>query len=197
MRTGQSRLWLIGGTLGAVALLAIGWFLFVGPQYAKASSLRDKTTAEETRVVSLQHRLTELRQQKSHVAEYEARLARESRALPTESGLSDFLRELQTIGDSSGVSVSGVIVAAPNQASGGVFALPITLTVSGAVPGLTRFLDELQQVQPRAVFVTNALLAPAIQGGTLTGKVKLTLGIQVFVASKETSSDAQPAPTKS
>jgi Tfp pilus assembly protein PilO len=201
MGSGHNRLWLIGGALGAVALLAVGWFFLINPQHERASSLREKAAAEELKVVSLRHRLAELKQQKNNLSEYEGQLARDRQALPKTSGLSDFLRELQAAGDHTGVSVSGVIVGAPNEASAGsgvVFALPISLNVSGTVAQLSSFLDQLQRVQPRAVLIMTANAASADQGGTLSGQVNLGLTLQAFVASADApTTAATPSPAKS
>jgi Tfp pilus assembly protein PilO len=200
MRTGRAdQLWTIGGALGAIALLAIGWLLFISPQKAQTAKLLDREDAAQQRLIVLQHRLTKLRQQNRDLPRYQARLARDRQALPMVSGLSDFLRELQAMGDSTGVTVSGLVVGSPTKATGAtaqVFALPLTLTAAGATTGLDQFLDQLQRVQPRAVLITNASTAPAVQGTSFADSVTLTLSLQVFVAAAASASQTQsPAKT--
>ncbi len=189
MRSGHAhRFWMIGGALGAVVMLAVGWFFLISPQYGQTRGLHDETAAAELHRSSLQHRLIELRRQSERLPEYRAQLARDRRALPTEAGLSDFLRELQAAGDRTGVSVTGVTVGAPTEATGGtkVYALPITLTAEGSAANLGELLDQLQQVQPRALLIGSTNAVPAEQNGTLGGTVTLTLTLTVFVAPADT-----------
>jgi hypothetical protein len=77
--------------------------------------------------------------------------------------------------------------AAGNQAR--VYALPITMTVTGAVPALDQFLTQLQLVQPRAVLVTqvNEAVAGArgsgpVVGAASAGSTSLTMTLYAFVA---------------
>ncbi len=200
MRTGRTdQLWMIGGALGAIALLAIGWLLFISPQKGQTAKLRDQEDAAQQRLIALEHRLAQLRQQNRDLPRYQARLARDRQALPMVSGLSDFLRELQVMGDSTGVNVSGLVVGSPIKATGAtgqVFALPVTLTAAGATTKLDQFLDQLQRVQPRAVLITNANTAPAVQGASFADSVTLTLSLRVFVAPAASAGEAQsPAKT--
>ena len=196
MRLGQAyQRWVAGGVLAAVVLLAVGWFFLISPRYSRTADLHEKTEAAELRLPTLEHRLAELRQQQSNRARYDAQLRTDQKALPTTSGLPDFLRELQAAGDSHGVRVTDVAVGGTMEvtaAGGKYYALPVTLTAEGKADALGDFLNELQQVQPRAVLITSANLAAADSSGALgTGTVKLTLGVQVFV------SGAAPAPSAS
>jgi len=196
MRLGQAyQRWLAGGVVAAVVALAVGWFLLIGPRYSQANSLHERTAAAELRLPKLEHRLAELRRQDDHRAQYEAQLAKDRKALPTTSGLPDFLRELQQAGDNHGVQVTDVTVGGPLEvkaAGGTYYALPVTLTAAGRVDALGDFLNELQQVQPRAVLINNANLAAAEKGAALTaGTAKLMLSLQVFVSAP--ASGAAPA----
>ncbi len=185
MRGHADRLWMVGGAVGAVLLLAIGWFLFVSPQKGQTSSLQDQLAATQVRQTVLQHRLGDLRRQNSRMPQFLAQLARDRKALPTTSNLSNFLRELQAAGDSTSVSVTGLLVGAPTQvtvAGKQVFSLQIGLTATGTAAHLNLFLDQLQQVQPRAVLISSANAVSVGQAGTLAGTVTLTLSLQAFIA---------------
>jgi Tfp pilus assembly protein PilO len=176
------RLWATGGVLGAAVLFAIAWFFLISPKNSEASSLRDRADAASLRLPSLQKQLTELRKQHGDLKKYQDQLERDRKALPTESGLSTFLRDLQAAGDSVGVSVGGVSVGAPTQvtaAGARLNALPVTLSANGDTANVNRFLDQLQQVQPRAVLITSASVSanPQRAGGST-----LNLTMQVFVA---------------
>ena len=185
MRGRTDRLWMIGGALGAVVLLGIGWFLFISPKKAQTSRLQNQLAATEVRQTVLQQRLGDLRRQNSRMPQYLAQLARDRQALPMTSNLSNFLRELQAAGDSTGVSVTGLLVGAPTQvtvAGKQVFSLQIGLTATGTAAHLNLFLDQLQQVQPRAVLISSANAVSVGQAGTLAGTVTLTLSLQAFIA---------------
>jgi Tfp pilus assembly protein PilO len=72
--------------------------------------------------------------------------------------------------------------AAPVAATPGVYALPITATVTGSATALAKFLDQLQAVQPRAVLISSIGLSAGdnhvLSGDTFT----LQLTMQAFVA---------------
>jgi type IV pilus assembly protein PilO len=172
----------IGGALGAAALLAIAWFLFIGPRNAESASLRDQARTAEGQLAPLAARLVELRQQNVDLARYRQRLELDRQALPTTSGLPDFLRDLQSAGETAGASVSGISVGVPTKVTAGgkpLIAMPISLTAAGDVDNVNRFLDQLQQVQPRAVLITSTNLT---QAKSESGDFSLLLELQVFVA---------------
>jgi hypothetical protein len=200
MRTGPAhRLWMIGGALGAVFLLAIGWLFLISPQNRQTSSLHDQIADAQLRVASLGHRLGDLRRQSRDLPAYRAQLARDRRALPTVPDSTAFLRELQAAASGTGVSISGLLVGAPTKVAGAttqLYALQLTLTAEGPAAKVDKFLDELQRVQPRAVLVTNASAAPAQRDASLDGTVTLTLGLQVFIDPTGSARKAQPATTQ-
>lgn len=190
------RLWLVGGLLSAVVLFAVGWLFFIGPQRAQTRDLNDQAAAAQLHAAGLQRRLSELRQQSADLPTYRARLAGDRQALPTTSGLPDLLRQLQRIGDLTGVAVDGMLVGAPQEAAAGthrVYALPLTLTATGIAADLRAFLDRLQLVQPRAVLIDNVAATPDEHSLTLAGRVVLTLGVRVFVAGPDATPTATPA----
>src|SRR6185503_16123862 len=64
IRLGRSeKLWIAGGVLGAAALLAISWFVFISPQYVDANDLRRDRVDAVGRLTALEQRLAELRKQ--------------------------------------------------------------------------------------------------------------------------------------
>jgi Tfp pilus assembly protein PilO len=179
------RPWTVGGAAGAAVMLAVGWFFFIGPQKAETGRLNSEAATLRSRAPEIQQRLADLRRRNADLPQYRAQLDRYRQALPTTPSLSDFLRETQVAGDNAGVVVGGFIVGLPIQVAAGgtqMQAVPITLTATGTTPKLTAFLDELQKVQPRAVLISSANLAPSGQGGSLAETVDLTLSLQVFAA---------------
>jgi Tfp pilus assembly protein PilO len=181
----RARRWEIGGVLGVVVMLAIGWFFFIGPTNEETSSLHGRDDAAQTRLLTLQHRLVELRQQNGKLEQYRAQLARDREALPTTSALTDFLRQLQAAGATTGVSVNGLTIGNPTQVTAAttvIYALPMTLVAVGSSAQLSAFLDQVQQVQPRAVLIMSVNAVPDARSESLAGAVTLTMSMQAFMA---------------
>jgi Tfp pilus assembly protein PilO len=189
------RLWAVGGVIGAIVLLTLGWFFLVGPRNQETAALHDQAISTEQKVASLQRRLIELRKQHADFPAYQARLARDRQALPTDAGLADFLRETQAAGDSTGVQVTGFNAGDPAEVAAPgakLSAVPVTLTVEGDTANLRAFLDQLQQIQPRAALITSVSLVPDEGGASIAGRTGLTLGMQVFFAPPAAATAATP-----
>jgi Tfp pilus assembly protein PilO len=185
------RIWMVGGVVAAALLLAMGWFLAISPKNAEAEDLGVQQEDTESRMVVLRKRLNDLEEQNTKVEQYRAAFKRNRAALPVDSGVPDFLRQLQDSGELVDVTVSGVTVNAPVQVgSQSLYELPITVTADGTASDLGRFLDQLQQVQPRAVLVESANMATTGEDTTVE-KLTMTLAMKAFVAPEA----GQPAPT--
>jgi type IV pilus assembly protein PilO len=181
----RDRLWMIGGALAAAVVLAVGWFFFIGPQNAGTAALGEQTVTAQNNLVTLHDKLVELRTQNARLGTYQAQLNTLRTALPADSGLPDFLRELHTVGEADHVSVNGLLVGEATQVPGTtttVYALPITLTAGGSMADLERLLDQAQRQAPRAVLITGISVVPGDQGRTLSGGAIATISIRVFVA---------------
>jgi Tfp pilus assembly protein PilO len=194
MHANKSQLWMVGGLVGAVAMLAVGWFVLIGPQRSTAAGLHDDAATAAADLVPLQRDLADLRVRSAKLPQYKAELARKREALPTTAGISDFLRTLQTTGELTHVTVSGLAVGAPVQLGKTtpiVYTMPLAITAAGLVPALVKFLDQLQLVQPRAVLISNVNFAPRGESGSFGGPVTLTLSVQAYLAP---ATDTPPAP---
>lgn len=193
---GPDRLWAAGGALVAVALAALSWLVLISPQNSEADDLRVETDQVNDQVLLLQSRLNQLRKENENLAGHQAKLALQRKALPTSTALSDFLREMQTAGEVAGVSVTAVNAgaAATTRAAGTEMqVLPLTLTVTGGVDGQVAFLEQLQQVQPRAVLIIGANLVPGDNSRSLAGAVTMTVSIQIFVGAQPTATPSATA----
>jgi len=73
----------------------MAWLLLISPQNARTAALHDQTAAATARLPALQRRLAELQRQNADKQQYLAQLDQDRQALPSTSGMSDFLRELQ------------------------------------------------------------------------------------------------------
>jgi Tfp pilus assembly protein PilO len=192
MRGGNlDRLWLIGGALGAVVLVALAWLLLIGPQNGDTATLRDQESATQDRIAAQRHRLSELRRDSAKLPEYQAQLQRDRQALPDTPALADFLRELQSAGDQAGAPVTSVVVgtrARVPAAGSPVDALTLSVAATGSRDQLNRLLDQLQQQQPRAVLVDSVRTDST--GG---GPAKLNLTLRIFVAAQTAPASPQPS----
>jgi len=198
MRAHADRIWLLGGAVGVVVLVAIGWLLLINPAGNEAEGYRQQTEVSEVKLIALHKRLAELKEQQAKLPTYQAELKRNQQALPVDTGIPAFLRQLEAAGDAVGVSVSNLSVGKPAAEEGAglaAYSLPVTVTVDGRIGDMGAFLDQLQQVQRRAVLVEAANLTSGGDGkkGDAAG---MTLTMKVFVAPAGGATPAgAPAPT--
>jgi len=179
-----ARIWLCTGA-AVVALLAVtSWFLLIKPKYTEAAGVRAQANDTQTQLVSLRKRISDLDRQKAQLPKFRAALKANQRALPSDAGVSDFLRQLQAAGDNVDVAVTGVSVAAPlkSPAAADLWELPMTLTAEGRADDLSLFLIQMQSVQPRAVLVKSANLTQGASGSAGAAPPSLSLTITAYVA---------------
>lgn len=172
------RIWLVGGLLTIVALVAASWFLVISPKFAQADGVRADTETAELQLVQLRRDLANLARQEEQRAGFEASLRSRRIALPTSYNIPSFLRQLQDSGAAVRVKISGFSVASPTKSAkvANVVELPINLTAEGSAADLSRFVSRLQNVQTRAVLVTSVSLS---EGGD-QGKMSTSLGVTAF-----------------
>lgn len=201
---GRDRIWLLAGGAPAILTVALGWLFLISPQSAQTSDLRAQVGDTQSQAVLMQNHLAQLRAESKNMPQYAAELAADRAALPSASGIPDFLRTLQSIGTASGVSVDSITVGTPSTTtapsptptaggsdsagrssgglSGAVYQMSISLNVLGDVNTQNAFLRELQQTQPRAVLITSIAQTAATSGTGTTGPSLLTISLLAFVA---------------
>ncbi|HET9516406.1 MAG TPA: type 4a pilus biogenesis protein PilO [Actinoplanes sp.] len=194
------RLWMVGGVIATALLIAVSWFLLISPQRTQIDEFRAQQETTETQLVVLKRRLSELEDENKKLPQYRATLKRNQQALPVDSGVPDFLRQLQDSGELAGITVTGLTVNAPEQVTGtNVYSLPINVTAEGTADELHRFLDQVQQVQPRAVLIGSAGMASGADSETSGAGTPLTmtLDLKAFVAPEAgAGTPATAAPNK-
>ena len=192
-RTQLEKLWLIGAGLVTALMLVVGYFFFVAPQRSQTDRINGEVASAQTQNAALQARIASLQEQAKQLPRYRQQLEEAHLALPSTSGLPDFLRTLQAIGSQTLTKVTSVSVSAPADVTGlaaagpapaatataqpsgppagpnvggaHVYALPISATVSGSATQLANFLTQLQAVQPRAVLISQLSLTAGQTGG--------------------------------
>ena len=182
------RLWIFGGAAVVLVLAVISWFFVISPKYAEADTVRTEAADTEMKIVQLRKRIAELEKDRARLPEFKRTLERNRNALPADSGVPDFLRQLQASGDALSVEVGGVNVSAPQLVSGftTVYALPMTLTAEGTPDNLGSFLRQLQESQPRAVLIDSANMTSQAEAGaadgTDAGDTTVNLSLKACVA---------------
>jgi type IV pilus assembly protein PilO len=219
-RSQIERLWLVAGGLIAFVMLLIGYFFFISPQRSNTSEVDARAATVQSQNSLLQARLDALRAENENLSKYEADLAALKQALPSTSGISDFLRTLQSLGNATLTDVTSLsvgqpisvtpvapvtaaqptapaepvpssTVAAPIASAAPVaYALPISLSASGSATALTKFLDQLQAVQPRAVLISDVGLSGGDSAAGDNGAFTLNLTMHAFVVPVSPAEDA-------
>jgi Tfp pilus assembly protein PilO len=133
-RSPLERLWLIGGAVGAFLMLVIGYFMLISPQRSNTQSVRDQITTAQEQAMTLQQRINALTAQSKDLPKYQSQLASLQEALPSESGLPDFLRTLQSLGNETLAQVTSLTVGQPSIVAAGAGAPAVSPTTTEAAP---------------------------------------------------------------
>jgi Tfp pilus assembly protein PilO len=182
------RLWMMAGAAVILLLGVVSWFLLIKPQKTEASELTLQTDTAHTQAAGIRERIATLDKEKAKLPKLKVIRAGYQDALPSDSGVPAFLRQLQASGTALDVDVSGITVSAPTELETlpGVWALPIQLTAEGTAAALGDFLHQLQGAdQKRAVLVESANLTFAQDsaiGTDSAGKMSVNLAVKAFVA---------------
>ncbi len=175
------RLWMTGGAVVVVLLAVVTWFLLVNPKSDEVDELADQTSVTTIQAAGLRKQIVKLQDDQKNIVKLTAERDALLDALPSDSGVPAFLRQLQASGTDVGVDVNGITVAAParEEAASGVWALQIQLTAEGSADQLGDFLNQLQgSDQKRAVLIEAANL----ETGDKADELSLSLTVKAFVA---------------
>jgi hypothetical protein len=123
-RSQAERLWLIGGGLVGLLVALIAFFLFISPQRSETSDINGQVDQTQQDNAILQARLDALREQSKNMALFERQLSTAKLALPTTAGMSDFLRSLQELGNSTLTDVTQLTVGQPLNVTTVIAATP-------------------------------------------------------------------------
>lgn len=190
----SERFWLVGGALAAVVVAAVAWFAAIGPELANASSLDAQTADAQAQNVTLQVKLHKLQLDNSNMPALTESLQQARSALPVDTGIAAYTRQLSDYAGKNHVVVTGINASSPVSASakpgqpatpaagtvaGQLFALPLTVIVKGAIADDLQYLKAVQ-ADPRAALVSSAQLAS--DASNAGGVTQLTIQLQVYVA---------------
>ncbi len=190
------RVWMAGGTLTALLIAALAWFMVVNPELSNASSLRDQTTAAQDQNLILQSKLHKLQADNTNMDALVASLRQARLALPVDTDLAAFTRQLSGYASDSAVTISGISASQPlsttsGKAAAGVpgtavspagqlYALPVTVVIKGSAASDLHFLQAVQGTDKRAALVSSTqLTGDTTKAGS---PMQLTIQLQLFVA---------------
>jgi hypothetical protein len=122
------RLWMAGGGVAGVVIAALAWFMVVSPELSNASSLDEQTIAAQTQNISLQSKIHRLQADNANMDALVNSLRQARTALPVDSSLAEFTRQLTGYASQHGVSISGITAGEP-------MALTSTVPAAGAAAG--------------------------------------------------------------
>jgi Tfp pilus assembly protein PilO len=139
-RTQIEKLWLAGAGLAGLLLIVVSYFFFIGPQRNQTSSVNAQVSSAKAQNDQLRARIAMLQGQNKDLAKYQAQLSAAERALPTTSGLPDFLRTLQAMGNATNTNITSMEVSAPADVTAVAFTQPqpratSSTSTSGSVNG--------------------------------------------------------------
>jgi hypothetical protein len=106
----DKRVWLGGGGLIAALIVAVAWFMFIGPQRSSADDYNAEASATHQQNAVLEAKVHALQEKRKHLDTYTASLKSALAALPFDSGLPAFTRQLSAQGTANGVKVTSVVV---------------------------------------------------------------------------------------
>jgi hypothetical protein len=157
----NNRLWLLGGVIAIIVIVAATFLLAIKPIYTDKSDLEGQAADQDIRLVELRRELADLQEKATNIATYTAERDTLKAALPEKYDITAYLRALQTSENAVSVDVGSVGVSIPQTIKGAttVYAVPITLTITGTAATVTKALKRLQVTQSRAILITSVNLA--------------------------------------
>lgn len=196
----DKRLWLGGGIGLAVVIALLSWFFVINPGLTTAGARRDAAVTVQQQNVVLAGKLTTLRRENSHLTQLTANLQTALDALPFDTGLPEFTRQLNSQAADSGVELASIAVSAAKTATGSapsttgtpvtagaILAIPVTVIANGTTAEQLDFMNSVQVGGPRRALVLSVQLdqASGSRGETMT------LLVNVFTAPLSQTAQAQ------
>lgn len=125
--------WVALTVVGALAILAAGWFLVVSPKRSEAADLRTQATEQDSANTALQGQLQVLKVQAKDLPKKQAELAAVAAKIPGNPGLPALIRALTAASTSAGVEFVSVTPSTPVAAQAPAAAAGVAAPPVGAV----------------------------------------------------------------
>ena len=132
------RVWLGGGGVVALLIIAVAWFMFISPERSSVSDLNAQAAATRQQNATLQSKVKALQVKSGQISKYTASLKAALTALPFDSGLPAFTRQLSAQGTSNDVHVTSVVVGGVTSVNSATATAPADdSSTSTAAPAAT------------------------------------------------------------
>ncbi|MCO8272927.1 type 4a pilus biogenesis protein PilO [Actinoplanes sp. TRM 88003] len=183
------RIWLIGGMVAIVILVAAAWLLAVSPKYAEADEVQAEADDTTIQLTSLRKEVAALKEQNEKKATYQAQLDTLVTNLPETYGMPVFLRSLQDAGAATAVEVSDLSVggAVASDKTATALEMPLSMNVKGTITDVSKFIVRLQQTQNRAVLLN----AVTVSDEDADEKVVANLTLTAFCTKNDLADSAK------
>lgn len=205
----NSRIWVLGFVLIAVAVVALGWFLGVSPRLdeAAAANAQAESVALENEVQ--QQRLATLQQQSENLPQLESELDALQVSIPPMPNLHDFFDHVDAAAKKRDVAVTNLTAGQPEMftpvdgdaagAPAGLYTISISMTAEGAADRLVAFVRDLY-LGDRLLLMSNAgftrELENPIPQWTLSGYLYVLEDPRITVVNDGLVDENAPAPTE-
>lgn len=189
MNLSKTRLTLIFGILGIVALAGLLWLLVVGPRVAQAGSIQERADSMQTSNLQQLNRYNDLVSKARDFPKAAKQAEKLFASMPQEADLPEVITQITKAAEDAGIGPAdiqvintSVPVPVENAAESGetgvaLATMQVDMTVLGTPEELGAFLDNLQALD-RSVLVQSTNLAAIPEG---PGKSSLQVTGQLFV----------------
>ncbi|MGK5681050.1 type 4a pilus biogenesis protein PilO [Actinoplanes sp. URMC 104] len=185
------RIWLIGGIVAIVILVAAAWLLAISPKFAEVENVQTQADDTSLQLTKLRKEVAALKEQDAKKATYQAQLDTLVTNMPETYGMPAFLRALQDSGTALSVEVSGLSVGAARKSETVTTAveMPLSLTAKGKSANVSKFLVRLQETQNRAVLIDSVTLATG--GDDSAGDISANVTMTAFCTTSDLADSAE------
>lgn len=196
----SKRVWLGGGAVAALLVVAVGWFMFIGPELSSAGDLRAQATETRQQNSVSQAKVKALQVKSTQLAKYTGALKAALSAVPADSGLPAFTRQLSAQASALRVSVGSVVVggvSAVTDAASAAATTPTAGTTGAASDSSTTTAAPATSVAPTSVSAAGSLFAVQVtvtSSGTLAHQLEFLKDIRTAGPRRALITSVQVAP---
>ncbi|HEY0118362.1 MAG TPA: hypothetical protein VGC04_06260 [Cellulomonas sp.] len=167
MASTKTTAWVASSTVAALVVAAGAWFGVIQPTLSNAANQRQAASAQSNRNSILETQIAKLKAEYAHLDDYTQRLAAIRAKMPATADLAEVARELQSVAQATGVTITVVQPGTPSA-----FAAPASAQAAPA-PAPTATSDaNAETADPGA-----GTSAPAAQSTTIDGLYSIPLSV--------------------
>lgn len=189
----DKRIWIGGGGGVAALIVAVAWFMFIGPQRSSADDYNAQAAATRQQNAMLQAKVHTLQEESTHLGRYTSSLKAALSALPFDSGLPAFTRQLSAQGTANAVTVGSVVVGGISAVGTPAGAPAPAADATGTAPAATT----TPAAAPTTAAVAGGLFSVAVtvqSDGTLAHQLAFLKAIQTAGPRRALVNSAQITP---